>query len=111
MFHIHPSHSYLLFPFPFSYSLVKADFAAAAVLISLGAVIGKISPTQLLWMTLFEVIIFSANIAFGEKGLKASDVGGSMFIHTFGAYFGMGVSRAITPADLSKEERDADNEV
>lgn len=42
-------------------SLITADFTAAAVLISFGAVIGKTSPLQLITMAILEVIIFSVN--------------------------------------------------
>ena len=43
------------------YSLMFADFTAAAVLISFGAVLGKTSPLQLLIMSMIEVVIFAAN--------------------------------------------------
>ena len=35
----------------------------AAVLISFGGVIGKISPTQLLWMTALEIGLYGLNCA------------------------------------------------
>lgn len=42
-------------------SLINADFCAGAVLISFGAVVGKIGPAQLLLMALWEAVLFSVN--------------------------------------------------
>ena len=42
-------------------------------------------------MAFIEVILFSLNEHIGLE-LKIADVGGSMVIHTFGAYFGMGAT-------------------
>ena len=41
--------------------MIKADFSAAAVLISFGVVLGKTSPLQLIIMALFEIVFFEAN--------------------------------------------------
>lgn len=73
--------------FKFS-SLINADFAAGAVLISLGGILGVSSPFQLTVMVLIEVFLYSLNEYIGAEIFKAIDVGGSMFIHAFGAYFG-----------------------
>ena len=51
-------------------SLLVADFCAAAVLISFGAVIGKTSPTQLLIMATIEVVIQSVNEHIGVHYLN-----------------------------------------
>ncbi|XP_069766981.1 ammonium transporter Rh type C-like isoform X2 [Narcine bancroftii] len=42
-------------------SLINADFCAASVLISFGAILGKVSPVQLLIMSLFEVTLYAVN--------------------------------------------------
>jgi ammonium transporter Rh len=42
-------------------SLLAADFASAAVLISFGAVLGKTSPLQMLILAFIEIIFFSVN--------------------------------------------------
>lgn len=41
--------------------MVSADFAAATVLISFGAVLGKTSPLQLLVMGMIEVVVAQLN--------------------------------------------------
>jgi ammonium transporter Rh len=41
--------------------LIESLFLVAAILISYGAVIGKVSPLQLIIMTFFEVIFYSIN--------------------------------------------------
>eukprot|EP00744_Colponema_vietnamica_P003548 GILI01005426.1.p1 GENE.GILI01005426.1~~GILI01005426.1.p1 ORF type:complete len:612 (-),score=228.29 GILI01005426.1:143-1978(-) len=69
--------------------LVQGLFAAATVMITFGGLIGKASPTQLLAISFFEVILYSINTYIGYDMWSILDVGGSMFIHTFGAYFGL----------------------
>ncbi|PRP81860.1 Rh type B glycoprotein [Planoprotostelium fungivorum] len=76
--------------------LIKADFAAGAVLISFGALIGKVTPTQMLGLAILEVFFYSANEAIGLR-LRISDIGGSMTIHVFGAFFGLAASAILTP--------------
>ncbi|XP_060707488.1 ammonium transporter Rh type A-like isoform X1 [Hemiscyllium ocellatum] len=76
-------------------SLINADFSTATALISFGAVLGKTSPIQLLIMTLLEITIFACNEYLVTTVLKAKDVGASMTIHAFGAYFGLAVSRVL----------------
>ena len=75
-----------------SHSLVLSDFAAAAVLITFGSVLGRASPLQLFMIAFCEVIFYSLNDALNVYVFKAADVGGSMLIHTFGAYFGLSCS-------------------
>jgi ammonium transporter Rh len=73
-------------------SLIGGLFCAAAVLISYGAVLGRVTLFQLGIMTFFEVFFYSLNEAIGVVKYQAVDMGGSMFIHAFGAYFGLAVS-------------------
>lgn len=79
------------------HTLVEGDFAAAAVLISFGAIIGKCSPTQYFLMAVIETVLYALNFQIGALELKAVDVGGTMFIHLFGAYFGLAVSLVVSP--------------
>jgi ammonium transporter Rh len=64
-------------------TLIDADFAAVAALISYGAVIGKASPTQIILMIGIELILYAVNIQIGLD-LNVVDIGGTMYIHTFG---------------------------
>ena len=86
------------------HKLVEGDFAAGAVLISFGAVLGACSPLQLLLLAVFEVAFYSLNIALCTVHLKAIDVGGSMYVHSFGAYFGLAASRVMTSSSASGHE-------
>ncbi|XP_076815311.1 ammonium transporter Rh type A-like [Clavelina lepadiformis] len=76
-------------------SLLHADFAAATVLISFGAILGVASPVQLIIMATIEVVVYNVSIYVGVEIFKAVDVGGSIFIHAFGAYFGLAVARML----------------
>jgi ammonium transporter Rh len=77
-------------------TLITSDFAAGAVLISFGAVLGKTSPLQMLLVVIFELIVYACNELIGATILGAVDMGGSIFVHTFGAYFGLALSRTIS---------------
>nr|CAB3265562.1 rh type A glycoprotein [Phallusia mammillata] len=83
-------------------SLLNADFACGAVLISFGAVLGVLSPLQLMVMALLEVVVYAVNeyVIIGKLGI--TDIGGSMVIHAFGAYFGLGVSVFHWRKELAK---------
>lgn len=56
------------------FSLLGADIAAAAVLISMGAVLGRTSPIQLILMSIIEIAVFSANSYLGGTVFKASKI-------------------------------------
>lgn len=47
--------------------LVEGDFAAGAVLISFGAVLGKINSFQLLVMATIECVFYGMNVGLGQK--------------------------------------------
>ncbi|XP_056419971.1 ammonium transporter Rh type A isoform X3 [Hyla sarda] len=82
-------------------SMINADFSTATVLISFGAVLGKTSPLQMLIMAILEITIFACNehlVAF----LGATDIGASMVIHAFGAYFGLAASAVLYRSGLKK---------
>eukprot|EP01013_Petalomonas_cantuscygni_P038734 TRINITY_DN6995_c0_g2_i1.p1 TRINITY_DN6995_c0_g2~~TRINITY_DN6995_c0_g2_i1.p1 ORF type:complete len:565 (+),score=85.89 TRINITY_DN6995_c0_g2_i1:217-1911(+) len=72
-------------------NLITAEFAAGSFLIAFGAVIGRVSPTQLLVMVLIHIIGYGANEHVGFW-MKAADPGGAMVLHAYGAYFGLACS-------------------
>ncbi|PAA63341.1 hypothetical protein BOX15_Mlig001180g1 [Macrostomum lignano] len=76
-------------------SMLSADFACATVLISFGALLGRISALQCLALAMIEIPIFVANEYVGLNKFRAVDMGGSMFVHIFGAYFGIAASRTM----------------
>ena len=84
-------------------TLITADFAAAAVLITFGALLGKVTPAQLIIIALIEIVFYGINENIGVGQLHAVDVGGSMFVHTFGAYFGLACSLALGLSNTRKQ--------
>ena len=85
------------FPYPIHLTtFVDAEFAAATLLISFGAIIGRASPLQLVVLSLMQSFFYALNKVIIVLGAwKAEDVGGTITIHMFGAYFGLAVSRAL----------------
>uniref|UniRef100_A0A674K6G9 Rh family C glycoprotein n=1 Tax=Terrapene triunguis TaxID=2587831 RepID=A0A674K6G9_9SAUR len=79
-------------------NLINADFCVGSVCIAFGAILGKTSPVQLLILTLFQVTLFAVN----EYILI--NAGGSMTIHTFGAYFGLTVTRILYRPNLEQSK-------
>ncbi|NXX73761.1 RHAG protein, partial [Urocolius indicus] len=88
-------------------SMINADFSTATALISFGAVLGKTSPVQMLILTILEVTIFACNEHLVTNILQATDVGASMTIHAFGAYFGLAVTLILhRPGLKNKHENE-----
>ncbi len=87
-------------------SMIDADFATAAILITYGGVIGKCTPSQFLVVVALETIFYSLNMQIYYRELQAVDMGGSVVIHTFGAYFGIILSTVLSRG--MKDETGAD---
>ncbi|XP_050666946.1 ammonium transporter Rh type B-B [Leptidea sinapis] len=75
--------------------LLEADIMSATVLITFGALLGYASGLQLLFIAIIETVVGCFNFWLVEHIFKAADVGGSIAIHAFGAYFGLGASLAL----------------
>jgi ammonium transporter Rh len=83
--------------------LILAEFAAASLLICAGAVLGRLKMYQYIILTLLfvpcyalnEWILVDGGLGVIEKGAFV-DTGGSILIHAFGAFFGLGVAIVMT---------------
>lgn len=69
--------------------ILNGDYGAAAVLITFGAILGKCSLFQLFGLASIECFLFALNRAILLHIFKAEDLGGSMYIHIFGGFFGI----------------------
>ncbi|XP_049731327.1 ammonium transporter Rh type A [Elephas maximus indicus] len=91
-------------------NVINADLSTATVLISFGAVLGKTSPIQMLIMTILEITVFASNEYLVGEIFKASDIGASMTIHAFGAYFGLAVAGILYHSDLTWKHHNKESE-
>ncbi|NXU83018.1 RHL protein, partial [Xiphorhynchus elegans] len=73
-------------------SIEKAIISMTAVIISTGAVLGKINLVQLIVMTLVELIVFYVSRWINRTFLEVLDHLSLMHVHLFGAYFGLAVT-------------------
>ena len=72
--------------------MIGGEFAATAIVVSFGAVLGRTTPLHLLAITLIGCVCYSANESLNIQLLQAQDPGGSMQIHVFGTYYGLTVA-------------------
>jgi ammonium transporter Rh len=82
-------------------SLLLAEFACASALIAMGAVLGRLRVYQYALLALVLVPAYTLNeYLVLDGGLGAThgfvDGAGSIVIHAFGAYFGLGLAIALT---------------
>ena len=75
--------------------MISADFAAVAILISFGAVLGIANSVQLLTIALLEALFYSVNEGVCTTILYVSDNGKTFFVHVFGAIYGVVVARML----------------
>ena len=60
--------------------IIEGGLASASVLISLGAVLGKLNPFQILMLSLIETPVFVLNLYLGYTILGCVDVGKLLLI-------------------------------
>ncbi|XP_031170176.1 rh family, C glycoprotein a [Sander lucioperca] len=86
-------------------NLINADFCVAGSLIAYGALLGKVSPVQLMVVTLFGVTLFAVEEYIILDLLHCRDAGGSMVIHAFGGYYGLAISWVLYRPNLHQSKR------
>jgi ammonium transporter Rh len=84
-------------------ALLYAEFAVASALIAMGAVLGRLRVFQYALLALLLVPVYLLNewmVLDGGLGVTRGfvDTAGSIIIHAFGAYFGLGMTLAVTTA-------------
>lgn len=84
-------------------SILYAEFAAAAALIAMGAVLGRLRNYQYALLAVIIIPVYLLNewlVYDGGLGITKGfvDAAGSIVIHTFGAYFGLGLTIVLTSA-------------
>lgn len=87
-------------------NLISADYCVASILISVGALIGRVNLFQLVLIATIEVIIQSFNEMIGQNYLMIHDAGKSLYTYMFGAFFGLSVSIVM---DFKRIENEKEN--
>ncbi len=75
-----------------TFQLIKGEFCAIAMVIAIGAVVGKVNNLQLLIMLQIGILLYAINEQILFSTLDVMDIGGSMYVFQFGAFYGVGVS-------------------
>jgi ammonium transporter Rh len=91
-------------------NMIAGDFGAAAVLITFGGILGRCSVQQLFLIAFLEIPFYALNEAICVTKFKAVDMGGSMYVHTFGAYFGLACSLAGFSKAAKESKREAEGD-
>lgn len=90
-------------------SLIVGDFGAGVALITMGVVLGKTDLFQLWVLITLEIFFYSLNETICIKLLYIVDMGGSIIIHAFGAYFGLAASYFFNPTKAISSNNDKGN--
>lgn len=95
------------------HALLLAEFAVAAALISMAAVLGRLRIYQYALVAIILVPLYMLNewlVLDGGLGITKGfiDSAGSIVIHAFGAYFGMGLTIALTKSQHLKKNIESD---
>ena len=85
-------------------TFIKSIISSCSIIISLGCVLGKLSSTQYIILIIIETIMSSLNFQLCDAKLKVIDVGGSLYIHTFGAIFGIAIYMVLFCSQKMKSQ-------
>ncbi|XP_049841366.1 ammonium transporter Rh type A-like [Schistocerca gregaria] len=86
-------------------SLVRADLTVVTVLISAGLLLGTLTPLQMVVMGIIETAVSTATQRIGTRVIKATDAGGSLYVHMFGAAFGLAAGITVRHGDATAQRR------
>jgi ammonium transporter Rh len=94
-------------------ALLLAEFACASALIAMGAVLGRLRVYQYAILAALLVPAYMVNewlVLDGGLGMTKGfvDSAGSIVIHAFGAYFGLGLAIALTSKQQREKAIDSD---
>nr|XP_060640412.1 RH-like protein [Anolis sagrei ordinatus] len=82
-------------------SILEALMTVTTMLISVGAVLGKVNLMQLIWMAMVELAVFAVNRWVAVSIMQITSHMSLMHVHLFGAYFGLMVSWILYHSSLS----------
>lgn len=85
--------------------MIIGDFGAGCAMITMGALLGKHSLAQIWLLVTLEIFFYGLNETICAGKMGAVDMGGSMYVHTFGAYFGLAATYFFNPSKAMKDER------
>lgn len=78
-------------------SLIVGDFGAGAAMITFGVLLGKCNLQQLMFLVFWQMIWWGLNESICVGIYHATDAGGSMLVHAYGAYYGIAASFFFQP--------------
>jgi len=94
-------------------ALIYAEFAVASALIAMGVVLGRLRVFQYALLSLLLVPAYLLNewlVLDGGLGITRGfvDTAGSIIIHAFGAYFGIGLTLVLTTGQQRRQPIESD---
>lgn len=90
--------------------IIESILNSAAILVSSGLILGKLSLPQYAIMALLETIFCSLNYGLIKVKIEATDAGGCLYVHTFGAIFGLALYLVLF-CSTKEKQKSIDNEI